>query len=281
MVGAASFLLLFNTLYLVSALLQGQPPYAGAIAGLLYVGTLVLARKSASRTAPAMVLVASLTLALVGVIFSVPSSLGGFHAATMLLPALAVYLAGLRLGLVVTLFMCVTLGVLHPLYRSQAGPFCETFAVEQLWSSQIFAALSFLGAWGLGALHSTARDAAQATLERTLKVLGESESQLSSLIESTDDPVVSLDLQGRVLIANSAMKAALPRRHGRELQPGQIRSSGWSSRRSWRRGQPRPGPGALRAAPALRDGGERGERQAYVRHQPPPHLRCESGRCWD
>ena len=70
-----------------------------------------------------------------------------------------------------------------------------------------FAALSFLGTWGLGALHITARDAAQASLERTLKELRESEGKLSSLIESTDDPVASMDIRGHVLIANSAMKA--------------------------------------------------------------------------
>jgi PAS domain S-box-containing protein len=219
-VGAASVLLVFNSLYLVSAVRQGQPLYGGIVAELLYLGTLVLARRSASPTAPAMMLVTSLTLGLVGIIFSVPSSLGGFHAATMLLPALAVYLVGLRLGLLVTLFMAVTLGVLHPLYRAQVGPFVETFAVEQLWSSAIFAALSFLVAWGLGALHTIARDAAQGSLERTLKALGEREGQLSSLVESTDDPVASMDLQGRVLIANSAMKSTYQKRYGRELKAG-------------------------------------------------------------
>jgi len=221
-VGAAGFLLVFNSLYLLSALRLGQPLYAGITAGLLYVGTLVLARHSASPTAPAMLLMTSLTLGMVGVIFSVPSTMGGFHAATMLLPALAVYLVGLRLGLAVTLFMVVTLGVLHPLYRGQVGPFVETFAIEQLWSSQVFAALSFLGTWGLGALHVTARDAAQASLERTLKELRESESQLSSLIESTDDPVASMDLQGRVLIANAAMKDVYRKRYGRELMKGDL-----------------------------------------------------------
>jgi len=219
-VGATCFLLLFVVLYLLSAMQQGQPMLAAFIAGLLYVGTLVLARTSASSTAPALMLVMTVTLGLVGAIFSAPTSLGGFHAATMLLPALAVYLVGLRLGLAVTVFMCVMLGVVHPLYRISGGPFLETVAAEQLWSSQIFAAFSFIGAWGLGALHTSARDAAQASLERTLKELREREGQLSSLIESTDDPVASMDLQGRVLIANSAMKAVYQKRYGRELQPG-------------------------------------------------------------
>jgi PAS domain S-box-containing protein len=237
-VGAACFLLLFDALSLLSALRMDQPLYPSIAAGLLYLGTLVLARKGSSPAAPAMLLVTSVTLALVAVIFTSPSSVGGFHAATMLVPALAVYLAGVRRGLAVTLFLCVTLGVLHPFYRSHPGPFLETFVIEQLWASQLFAALSFLGAWGLGALHTTARDAAQTSLERTLWELRVREGQLNSLVESTDDPVASMDLQGRVLIANSAMKAVYQKRYGRELEQGDSffgpleleRTAGWTPR---------------------------------------------------
>jgi PAS domain S-box-containing protein len=221
-VGATGFLLVFNTLYVVSALRTGQPVFTGLILGLCYLGTLVLARRGSSPTAPAILLVGSLSLGLVVIVFTGPSAIGGFHAATMLVPALAVYLAGPRLGLLVTLFLCVALGVLHPLYRSSPGPFLETFDGEALWSTQIFAALSFLGAWGLGALHTTARDSAQASLERTLRELQESERKLNSLIESTDDPVASMDVQGRTLIANSAMRVVYQKRYGRELGVGDL-----------------------------------------------------------
>jgi PAS domain S-box-containing protein len=217
-VGAASFLLLFNALYVLSNLRQGKPIVAGLIVSLFYLGVLVLARRGSSPTAPAAVLVSSLSLGLVGAVYTDPSSVGGYHAVTMLLPALAVYLAGPRVGLLVTLFLCGALGIGHPLYRIDAS--MDADAVKQMWVSHIFAALSFVGAWGLGALHATARDAAQASLERTLKKLREGERKLSSLIESTDDPVASMDTQGRTLIANSAMKALYRKRYGLDLEQG-------------------------------------------------------------
>jgi PAS domain S-box-containing protein len=220
MVGAAFFLLAFNVMYLVSAVPTGQPIGMALVADLFYLGALWQARKGSSATAPALLLVVGVSLGLVGAIFTTPDSRGGFHAATMLLPALAVFLAGPRLGLLVTLALCVALGLFHPLYRGSAGPWIETYTAEQMWAAHVFAAISFLGAWGLGMLHTTARDAAQASLEQALKELRSSESKLSSLIESTDDPVASMDLQGRTIVANSAMKALYHRRFGRQLELG-------------------------------------------------------------
>ncbi len=220
-VGAACFLFIFNGLYILSVLREGHLPYVSFITGLFYLGTLVLARRGSSPTAPALLLLISLFLGLVVAIFTVPGFIGGVHAATMLLPALAVYLVGPRVGGLVTLLLGLALSVVHPLYRSYVGPLVETISLAEFRSSQLFAALSFLGAWGLGALHTTARDAAQASLVRTLRELRESQSKLRSLIESTDDPVISMDPQGRTLIANAAARALYQKQFGRELELGQ------------------------------------------------------------
>ncbi|HYO51172.1 hypothetical protein [Archangium sp.] len=83
-------------------------------------------------------------------------------------------------------------------YPSQGTPSFQVFAM--------------MGAWVLSALHSTARDEAQ-------KSLSESQASLLSLIESTDDRVCSLDLEGRLRFANSAMRHELRRRFGQEPVP--------------------------------------------------------------
>jgi len=222
LVGAASFLFLLNTLFVVWTLQLNQPALPGIIVGLCYLSVLVLARKTRTSTAPAMLLLVSLTLGLVGIIFASPQASGGTHAVTMLLPALAVYLVGPRLGLLFTLFLFLALGIGHPLYREQAGSLPAEPALDQLWFSHVIAGFSFLGAWVLGALHSTARDAAQSSLERTFKVLRESESKLSSVIDSTDDMVLSMDSQGHVLTANAAARQRYRRFFGKELQLGQF-----------------------------------------------------------
>jgi PAS domain S-box-containing protein len=118
----------------------------------------------------------------------------------------------------------------YPLYLSRTGISPEAFSPATLAFSHFFAAFSFLGAWGLGSLHNTTRDSAQASLERTLKALRESESKLSSLLESTDDLVVSLDLEGRLLTANSAARHFHRRYHGQEPVVGQLFRTSQSQR---------------------------------------------------
>jgi PAS domain S-box-containing protein len=137
------------------------------------------------------------------------------------LPALAVYLVGSRLGLVITLFLVLTLTVGHPLYREHIGQLPPGPDSEHLWYATVIAGFSFLGAWVLGTLHIAARDAAQSSLERALKVLRKNESQLSSVIDSTNDLVLSLDPQGHLLTANAAARRRYGRLFGKELQPGQ------------------------------------------------------------
>ena len=221
--GAASFLFLLNSLFVVWTIhLNQHSPVGGIIVEVCYLLVLVLMRRSRTLTAPAMLLLTSVAVGMVGIIYMTPEPGGGTHAVIMLLPALAVYLVGPRLGLLVTLFLFLSLSLGHPFYRVQTGQVLPGPAADQLWSSHVIAGLCFLGAWMLGALHSTARDAAQASLERTLNVLAKSESQLHSVIDSTDDLVLSLDPQGNLLTANAAARQRYRRLFGKELQPGQF-----------------------------------------------------------
>ncbi|OJH39720.1 ATP-binding protein [Cystobacter ferrugineus] len=220
MVGAACILLLVNALFLLRALQQGNPPYPSILAGFGYVATLVLARRGRTSTGPAMVLLATLTLGLVVTTFVNRKPSGGEHAVNMLLPVLAVYLVGPRLGLSITLALFVALGLIHPYYRSQVGMDLSTFTLSGLWFGHVFAGISFLGVWALSSLHSTARDAAQATIERTVRELRDSQSKLNSVFESTDDIMVSIDAEGRLLTANSAARFVYEHRGGIVLQAG-------------------------------------------------------------
>src|SRR4051812_28358253 len=56
LVGAASFLFLLNTLFVVWTIRLSQPAVPGMIVGLCYLGVLVLARRARTSTAPAMLL---------------------------------------------------------------------------------------------------------------------------------------------------------------------------------------------------------------------------------
>jgi PAS domain S-box-containing protein len=220
LVGAALLLLVLSLLFLLTPLSWVmRVAIAFSAAGLL--ATLVLIRRSTSPTLPAWLVCANLAQGLVVSVFAHDMPLGGIHAAAMLLPALAVYLMGARMGLILTLLLALVLGVLHPLYylpSLNGGPLLLPY--QYLWPVHLFAALSFLGGWGLSALHGTARDAAQSSLERTLMELRDSEGKLISLLESTEDPIASLDLQGRVLTANSAVKRMYLQRFGVPLELG-------------------------------------------------------------
>ncbi|WNG36971.1 PAS domain S-box protein [Archangium violaceum] len=219
MVGAACFLTVANTLFMLRAFQVHTIPYAAFIAGSGFLGTLVLARRARTSTAPAMLLLVALSIGLVGSIFVNKKPTGGEHAVNMLLPLLSVYLVGPRLGLSITLLVFATVGLAHPYYRLQVGIDPSAFTAGNIWFGHVFAGICILGAWGLSALHSTARNAAQASLERTLRELRDSESRLNSILESTDDIVVSVDREGRVLTANSAAKLAY-QRAGIAIDPG-------------------------------------------------------------
>jgi PAS domain S-box-containing protein len=222
--GATVFLLLFDLLYVVHALTASGPLRpklaTGLCAGLLFLGLLVVLRRAVTIRGPALLLCALLTLALVGANFTVGNPYSGAHAASMLLPALAVYLLGPRWAFPVTLALIVALGFAYPFHVLRAGS--GIAQADEYWGVYFYASFSFLGSWGLGALHSTARDQVQASLERTLKEKHESEGKLLSLIESTDDLVCSIDLAGRLITANSALKRAFSVNFGRELPLGEL-----------------------------------------------------------
>ncbi|MET0406119.1 MAG: ATP-binding protein [Cystobacter sp.] len=220
LVGAACFFLLVNGLFLLRAVQLTFFPREIALASVGYLGTLVLARRSPSSTAPAMLLLMSLTLGLVGSIFASRSAIAAEHAMNMLLPILAVYLVGPRLGLFITLLLVVVLGFVHPYYREGLGLEPLVLSVPQLWFGHVFACIGFLGAWTLGALHTTARNAAQSTLERTLSRFRDSEDRLHSVLESTDDVVLSTDTEMHLLTANAAARKLYHRRTGTVLELG-------------------------------------------------------------
>ncbi len=220
MTGAALFLIVSSLLYLLTSPLN-LVWVSGCIAAVGYVSTLVLLRQGSSSSAPAYLLCATLTLGLTTAVFLSNSAVSAFHPANMLLPALTVYLLGPRTGFFFTLLIILSLGISYPLYYSTNHPEPPSLLQEEFWLMHISAAIAFLGAWGLGSLHSTARNVAETSREQVLAELREREGQLSSLIESTEDPVASVDQEGRLMAANSAMKHMYQRRYGTELVPGQ------------------------------------------------------------
>ncbi|WP_224366005.1 two-component system sensor histidine kinase NtrB [Hyalangium versicolor] len=219
-VGAACFLMGLTTLFILSNVRTPLRALPGIFTNLGFIVTLLVARKARAPLLPALLLVGTMSAGVVATIFSSRSPGSSVHVTTMLLPALAVYLLGQRWGLLVTLILALLFMVAHPLYLLHVG-IVRVDPATTLWSSHLFGALAFIGAWWLFSLSTTARDAAQTSLERTLKVLRESEGKLSSVIESTDDIVVSLDPQGRVITANQAAKRMYTKRRGMPLEEGQ------------------------------------------------------------
>jgi len=222
--GATLFLLLFALLFLFGSLLAPQPigrdVAIALIVGSAYTGMLVLMRRAATIRVPALLLCIVLTLGVVGSIAATGGPLGGIHAVLMLVPALTVYLLGPRWAFPFTVFLIATMGIAFPLHVTRPGSGFEPD--PNFWATYLFASVSFLGAWGLGALHNAARDEVQASLEQTLKEKRESEGKLVSLIESTDDLVCSVDLTGHLITANSALKRLISTSLGEELPPGEF-----------------------------------------------------------
>ncbi|HEX8435526.1 PAS domain-containing protein, partial [Archangium sp.] len=222
LVGSACFMIMLAMLFVVSTFFSPYSPIPG-LAGVLYGATLVAARKATRFAVPAGILLATLTASFLGAVLSNKANLeGGVHAMLLLLPAFAVYLLGPRRALFYTLFLAVFLDALHPLYITlHLGSTDASFSLSRFWVRHLMAGFAFLGIWGLSSLHSTARDAAHHSLEQALKQLRVNESKLISIIESTDDVVVSLDTEGRLLVANSAMKQFYQGMLGRKIELGQ------------------------------------------------------------
>jgi signal transduction histidine kinase len=166
MTGAALFLLASCLSYLMTSPPRGMM-IATALSALGHLTTLIVIRGATSPVVPARTLCVSLTHGLVVPLFVLGDPDGGSHPATMLLPALAVYMMGPRAGFLLTLFLAGVLGVLLPLHAMPS----DVVPPEDFWVVKASLAFSYVGAWALGALHSKATDAAKDSLERTLEEL--------------------------------------------------------------------------------------------------------------
>jgi PAS domain S-box-containing protein len=138
----------------------------------------------------------------------------------MLIPALAVYLLGPHRGFFFTAALVLYAALFHQLYHSGFGQVRPLFHDASVWMSNLITACSMLLGWTLSWLYSAVREESQSALERAFKTLHESESKLLSLIESTEDVVLSLDPQGNVITANQTSKALFQHFQGRPLEPG-------------------------------------------------------------
>ncbi|ATB36968.1 nitrogen regulation protein NtrB [Cystobacter fuscus] len=145
--------------------------------------------------------------------FLMPRQIVASHAASLLIPLLSVYLMGVKVGLVFTGFFCLNSGILLPLYQSGFGSREPIFANSQAWIAGVLDSLILLLGWGLSSLFGIARDDASATVR-------DSERKLHSLLESTTDPVCSLDERGRAITSNSVARKMFQEMYGRELRPG-------------------------------------------------------------
>jgi len=221
--GVACILSLANLFFLIQVLVTPLPPrflVAAVLTLASSLGALVLLRRSASPWPALALMVASLLAPPIFVSLFQANPYVSTSAMVMLAPAVAVYLLGPRRGLFVSLFMSLLVGVAAPLYRTWTGTGSPPYYAQH-GVLHLVAGLSIMVSWWLNSLYSAARDRAQVALELALRTIRTSESRLLSLIESTEEIVCSIDTQGRLLTANSALRAWCLRRFGEEPRLGQ------------------------------------------------------------
>ena len=198
----------------------GSVILVGVVCAVGFGGALVLLRRSSSTRPLALLLCSLVTAGMINSTLQLGSLVVATHASVMLVPVLSVYLLGWRLGLLFSAIASVNVGLVFPLYTWGS-------LAEPGQALCVFAALYVLCAWAVGWLFISARDEAQGRVERTLRILRESEGKLVSLIESTDDLVLSLDAQGRVATANDAARQLFLQVMGRELHQGEPAFTGF------------------------------------------------------
>ncbi|WNG36932.1 PAS domain-containing protein [Archangium minus] len=217
LVGGTLFLVAFNLALALSASLFQDislPRFVHGLAMAALFGMVLVVLRRGSSIRPAAMMVCGLFVSgYVSATFSMPHPAIASHATVMLIPALAVYLMGPRLGLIITGVLCLNASVLLPLCLSGFGSLEPIFAQPRLWAAGVMDSLVLLLGWGVSSLFCAARDEAIATVR-------ESERKLISLVESTDDPVCSLDPQGRIVTANSAARRMFREAFGREVKSG-------------------------------------------------------------
>ncbi len=217
LVGVCLTLLACVLLILFQLLLHPSPRSVIALAGVCLLGfggALALLRWSSSTRPLALLLCSLLTVGMITTTLHLKSLVVATHASVMLVPVVSVYLLGWRLGLLFSTLASVNVGLVFPLYARSA----LADPVDRVLCA--FASLYVLCAWAVGWLFISARDEAQARVERTMETLRESEVKLIGLIESTDDLVISLDKNGLVVTANQAARQLFLQVVGRELDPG-------------------------------------------------------------
>jgi two-component system sensor kinase FixL len=225
-VGAAGLLLVFNLLYLLTLvtyavearLAQGGVVLVSSAAFGLVLG---LVRRFRSPDVPAFLLCVALSLAVVLATLAVDKPGAVTHAANMLVPLLTVYLLGPRRGFFFTCVFVFNTAFFHELYHSGFGRERPLSADGGVWMGNLTAAASLLLGWGLSWMHSASREESHEALEQALATVSESEAKLLSVIDSTDDVVLALDLEGRLVAANTSAKAVFPVLFGRQLQLGE------------------------------------------------------------
>jgi PAS domain S-box-containing protein len=185
-----------------------------ALSGGFFLALLALLRWLASPRIPALLVCVFLWASILFTSLSLDMLAMATHAASVLVPVMAVYLLGWRLGLVLSVLCALTPLVFFPLGTSRPG----LSAME--WSMGIFTAIFIAFGWAVTSLFLTYRIEAHETLEQARRTLHENEGELSSLIESTDDVVCSLDVEGRLLTANHSAKQYFQRIFGGQVPPG-------------------------------------------------------------
>ncbi|HEX8703840.1 MAG TPA: ATP-binding protein [Myxococcaceae bacterium] len=222
--GAACVLSLLNLSFLVHLLVVPHPwrfMVAGLVTTVASLGTLGVLRRGASPWPAVVLLVASLLAPPIFLSLFQANPYIATHATVMLIPAIVVYLLGPRRGLFISLCISLLVGAASPLYHTRFAADLELHDKSQYWLLHILAGIAIMVGWWLSWLFSTARDKAQAELEQALRTIQLSENRLHSLIESTENLVCSINTQGRLLTANSALRAWFLRRFGKELLLGQ------------------------------------------------------------
>jgi PAS domain S-box-containing protein len=212
--GTSLILLPIGVLFVLFSILKLPNPWlvgaAAVVIVIMLLGALMLLRRASSARPSALLLCLTMGLSFLPSTLPMNEPYAGAHPSAMLLPLLAVYLLGGRIGLAFTAATCLSMFAFPLYYRDAVTDFPRYLGIYT------FAALSILGGWALGRLHGLASDEAQTALEHTMKDLRVSERQMSSLIESTGDMVLSVDAKGHLLVINQPAIQSFQERFGKE-----------------------------------------------------------------
>ncbi|AKJ04052.1 PAS domain S-box-containing protein [Archangium gephyra] len=215
-------LMLLDMVLLLSLPVSPQPLMHATI-GLfslsMNTAALVLLRRRSSHELSALIVCSTIAATFVFTCITSTRPFSASHAASMLLPAMSVYLMGARLGFILTVPVALFVGLIHPVHFLARSS--EPIHAGNLWIVDVCAAICMMVIWAVSWLHTAARNQAHAAREQALRTVRESERKLHSLIEHTDDQACSVDVEGRLIIANSAMRRAYRERYGFEPVPGE------------------------------------------------------------